>query len=83
MKTKANIFFSSKFFNRRCWKFHFNVCKSINQANRSLNVISIGKNHYKKKFKDIGVKVIELKNKRSITGIIKFLMLNNISKIKK
>ncbi len=61
----------------------FNVCKSINRANRSLNVISIGKNHYKKKFKDIGVRVIELKNKRSITGIIKiFLMLNNISKNK-
>ncbi len=61
----------------------FNICKSINRANRSLNVISIGKNHYKKKFKDIGVRVIELKNKRTITGIIKiFFILNKISKNK-
>ena len=40
----------------------FNICKVIKRADRSINVISIGKNYYSNKFRNIGVKVLELNN---------------------
>ena len=48
----------------------FNVCESIKNKDQKITVISIGKNHYKKNFKMIGVSVIEILSKKTIFGII-------------
>jgi len=59
----------------------FNICKVIKRADRSINVISIGKNYYSNKFRNIGVKVLELNNKRSISAIIEiYFFLKKVSK---
>ncbi len=58
-----------------------NICKVIKRADRTINVISIGKNYYSNKFRDIGVKVLELNNKRTISAIIEiYFFLKKISK---
>tara|TARA_B100001093_G_scaffold515704_1_gene592632 strand:+ start:10936 stop:12030 length:1095 start_codon:yes stop_codon:yes gene_type:complete len=51
----------------------FNICNKINDKNKSIKVISIGKNHYKNKFQKIGIKVIEINTKKTIFGIFKII----------
>ena len=47
---------------------------------KSINVICIGKNYYKKRLNKIGVNVIELKKKKTIFGIIEiYFLLKKIS----
>ena len=53
----------------------FNICKQIKNASSSIKIISIGKNHYKKAFKEIGIKTIELSNQKTIIAIFKIFFL--------
>lgn len=53
----------------------FNICNKIKDKNKSIRVISIGKNDYKNKFQKIGIKVIEINTKKTIFGIIKIIQI--------
>ena len=62
----------------------FNICKSLSNKEYSIKVISIGKNSYKNLLKKLGVKVIELKSKRSILAIFEiYCYLKKITQNKK
>lgn len=72
MNEKLNIyFFLPNFIIGGASRSIFNICKLINDKKNNLNVISLGKNQYKTYFNKIGVKVIELENKKTIFGIFK------------
>ena len=53
----------------------FNICNKIKDKNKSIRVISIGKNDYKNKFQKIGIKVIEINTKKTFFGIIKIIQI--------
>ena len=67
MKKKRHIyFFLPNFSIGGAGNSIFNICKQIKNASSSIKIISIGKNHYKKAFKEIGIKTIELSNQKTI-----------------
>ena len=58
-----------------------NICKTLKNKKNKINVISLGKNHYKKNFQKINVNITEISSKKTILGIIKiYFKLKKISK---
>jgi glycosyltransferase involved in cell wall biosynthesis len=53
----------------------FNICKEIKNSSYSIEIISLGKNYYKNAFNKIGIKTIELTNKKTIIAIFRILFL--------
>ena len=61
-----------------------NICKSIINKENTIKVISIGKNSYKNRLKDLGIETVEIKSKRSIIAIFKiYYYLKKTSENKK
>lgn len=52
-----------------------NICKSLSNNKNYITVYSIGKNYYKKFFKKINVKVVEISANKTILGILKIYFL--------
>ncbi len=76
MNEKQNIFFFlPNFIIGGASRSILNICKLIKNRNNTINVISLGKNEYKKNFNKINVNVIELKQKKTIFAIFKIVSI--------
>jgi len=76
MKKKRHIyFFLPNFSIGGAGNSIFNICNEIKNSTYSIQIISIGKNHYKNSFKKIGIKTIELSNQKTIISILKIFFL--------
>ncbi len=60
------------------------ICKNLKKKNNEIIIISLGVNHYRKSFKEINAKIIELPSKRLIKSISKLKqIIDNFLKNKK
>ena len=58
------IFFLPKFSYSGAGSSTFKLCKNLNKKKYKINIISLGKNSYKKDLKKIGCRVYEIKHTR-------------------
>ena len=70
MNEKRNIYFFLPNFNiGGAGGSILNICRKVKSRKNDIHIISLGKNYYKSYFSDIGVKVIELKYKKTFFAI--------------
>tara|TARA_B110000503_G_C7163058_1_gene420555 strand:+ start:2635 stop:3756 length:1122 start_codon:yes stop_codon:yes gene_type:complete len=82
LKKKLNlIFFLPNFSAGGAGKSILKICENINYFEYSIYIISLGKNYYKKQFKNLDSFVIELENKPLLNSLINILeIVNKINK---
>ena len=74
MNEKQNIyFFLPNFIIGGASKSILNICKLIKNKKNIITIIILGNNHYKKYFQKININIIELKQKKTIFAILKFI----------
>jgi glycosyltransferase involved in cell wall biosynthesis len=69
------IFFLPKFSHEGAGNSTFRLCKNLNKKKYKINIISLGKNSYKKDLENIGCRVYEIKHTRVFRSMFVILPL--------